>query len=326
VQKWETQTTPPHHPSHARSPPQKSAVAVAYARAGKGLIKLNGGCGRTARRAAVFGAATRQLSVRDHSDSISAIDVICHEFQTRQRAAFSSEIARGAQCRCVAALPANNGWPGLHGSCRRAAGWDEPLPEVVMLQSAGAAQSCATEQRLPYRLVDAAACATLHQPHQPSSSRAAQSKTRPALEQHTPQSHSLFTSAPPHPPPSPHPPTPTPTPKPPSSTHTHQTATGTPLELVQPEAMRYKAFEPLLLLGKTRWGFLDIRLRVQGGGHVSQIYAIRQAISKAIVAYYQKNVDEQSKQQVRGFGLFIIYLYIYIYIYIYMVVVVAVAV
>jgi small subunit ribosomal protein S16e len=31
-------------------------------------------------------------------------------------------------------------------------------------------------------------------------------------------------------------------------------------------------FEPLLLLGKQRWGFLDIRLRVKGGGHVSQIY------------------------------------------------------
>jgi len=27
---------------------------------------------------------------------------------------------------------------------------------------------------------------------------------------------------------------------------------------------------------------------VNGGGHVAQIYAIRQAISKALVAYYQK--------------------------------------
>ena len=68
---------------------------------------------------------------------------------------------------------------------------------------------------------------------------------------------------------------------------------------MQPETLRYKAFEPLLLLGKARWGFLDIRLRVKGGGHVSQIYAIRQAIAKAIVAYYQKNVDEQTKQEVK---------------------------
>lgn len=33
---------------------------------------------------------------------------------------------------------------------------------------------------------------------------------------------------------------------------------------------------------------VDIRVRVHGGGHVSQIYAIRQAISKALVMYYQK--------------------------------------
>lgn len=33
---------------------------------------------------------------------------------------------------------------------------------------------------------------------------------------------------------------------------------------------------------------MDIRVRVNGGGHVAQIYAIRQAISKALVAFYQK--------------------------------------
>jgi small subunit ribosomal protein S16e len=47
---------------------------------------------------------------------------------------------------------------------------------------------------------------------------------------------------------------------------------GVPLELIKPEALGHKVFEPLLLLGKQRWGFLDIRLRVKGGGHVSQIY------------------------------------------------------
>lgn len=31
-----------------------------------------------------------------------------------------------------------------------------------------------------------------------------------------------------------------------------------------------------------------MRIRVGGGGHVAQVYAIRQAISKALVAYYQK--------------------------------------
>jgi small subunit ribosomal protein S16e len=40
-------------------------------------------------------------------------------------------------------------------------------------------------------------------------------------------------------------------------------------------------------------------VRVTGGGHTSQVYAIRQAIAKAIVAYYQKYVDEQSKNELK---------------------------
>jgi hypothetical protein len=63
---------------------------------------------------------------------------------------------------------------------------------------------------------------------------------------------------------------------------------GSPLDLVQPETLRWKVFEPVLLLGKQRFSNVDIRIRVKGGGQVSQIYAIRQAISKGIVAFYQK--------------------------------------
>ena len=44
------------------------------------------------------------------------------------------------------------------------------------------------------------------------------------------------------------------------------------MELVQPDILRFKAFEPVLLLGRNRLKNLDIRLRVKGGGHVSQIY------------------------------------------------------
>ena len=32
---------------------------------------------------------------------------------------------------------------------------------------------------------------------------------------------------------------------------------------------------------------------------MSQVYAIRQALSKALVAFYQKYVDEQSKQEIK---------------------------
>ncbi|KAJ9534702.1 hypothetical protein QJQ45_013053 [Haematococcus lacustris] len=103
---------------------------------------------------------------------------------------------------------------------------------------------------------------------------------------------------------------------------------GSPLELVKPEILRYKAFEPVLIIGRERMKNLDIRLRVRGGGHVAQIYgeengnwvkqqhqswcaeadwrmpavhpaAIRQALAKAVIAYYQKYVDEQSKQQIK---------------------------
>ena len=57
--------------------------------------------------------------------------------------------------------------------------------------------------------------------------------------------------------------------------------------------------EPIILLGRQRFANLDLRIRVKGGGHVSQMYAVRQAIAKAIVAYYQKYVDEQSKKELK---------------------------
>ncbi|KAL4452483.1 hypothetical protein ABPG75_008145 [Micractinium tetrahymenae] len=74
---------------------------------------------------------------------------------------------------------------------------------------------------------------------------------------------------------------------------------GSPLDLVRPETLRWKVFEPVLLLGKQRFSNVDIRIRVKGGGQVSQIYAIRQAIAKGIVAFYQKYVDEQSKNEIK---------------------------
>eukprot|EP00274_Cyanoptyche_gloeocystis_P005100 CAMPEP_0196654400 /NCGR_PEP_ID=MMETSP1086-20130531/4093_1 /TAXON_ID=77921 /ORGANISM="Cyanoptyche gloeocystis , Strain SAG4.97" /LENGTH=142 /DNA_ID=CAMNT_0041986125 /DNA_START=53 /DNA_END=481 /DNA_ORIENTATION=- len=74
---------------------------------------------------------------------------------------------------------------------------------------------------------------------------------------------------------------------------------GSPLELVQPEILRYKVFEPILLLGRHRFADVDIRIRVKGGGYTSQIYAIRQAIAKSLVAYFAKYVDEQQKKEIK---------------------------
>ena len=50
---------------------------------------------------------------------------------------------------------------------------------------------------------------------------------------------------------------------------------GIPLELVEPEILRFKVFEPVLLLGRARFANVDMRVRVKGGGHVSQIYGAR---------------------------------------------------
>ena len=43
-----------------------------------------------------------------------------------------------------------------------------------------------------------------------------------------------------------------------------------------------------LIFLQEKFSGVDIRVTVKGGGHVAQVYAIRQAISKALIAFYQK--------------------------------------
>jgi small subunit ribosomal protein S16e len=40
-------------------------------------------------------------------------------------------------------------------------------------------------------------------------------------------------------------------------------------------------------------------VRVNGGGHTSQVYAIRQAIAKALVAYYAKYTDAYEAMELK---------------------------
>ena len=68
---------------------------------------------------------------------------------------------------------------------------------------------------------------------------------------------------------------------------------GKALGLIEPESLRIKAFEPILLVGGNKFKDVNIRVRVQGGGQTNQIFAVRQAIAKALLAYYQKYHDEQ---------------------------------
>jgi small subunit ribosomal protein S16e len=74
---------------------------------------------------------------------------------------------------------------------------------------------------------------------------------------------------------------------------------GVPLHLVEPEPLRLKVQEPIMLVGKDKFRDVDIRVFTKGGGTTAQIYAARQAIAKAVVAYYQKFVDEQSKLEIK---------------------------
>merc|ERR1719231_2110423 len=80
---------------------------------------------------------------------------------------------------------------------------------------------------------------------------------------------------------------------------------GMPIDSLTPEILRIKVYEPLLLLGKGKeeevgkWGGLDFKIRVKGGGYVSQIYAIRQAIARGIIAFNQKFVDEATKKEIK---------------------------
>ena len=74
---------------------------------------------------------------------------------------------------------------------------------------------------------------------------------------------------------------------------------GRMLQHVEPQILRAKLMEPILLLGRDRFAGVDIAIKVNGGGSVARIYAIRQAIAKSLVAYYQKYVDEASKKEIR---------------------------
>lgn len=58
-----------------------------------------------------------------------------------------------------------------------------------------------------------------------------------------------------------------------------------PLEIYTPEAARYVIMEPLLIAGKDVWGSVDIDVKVEGGGFMSQAEAARMGIAKALVRW-----------------------------------------
>lgn len=70
--------------------------------------------------------------------------------------------------------------------------------------------------------------------------------------------------------------------------------------MIEPCTLQYKLLKPVLLLSKEWFTGVDKCVRVKGGGHVAQIYTICQFISKALVFYYQKYMDEASKKEINN--------------------------
>jgi small subunit ribosomal protein S9 len=61
---------------------------------------------------------------------------------------------------------------------------------------------------------------------------------------------------------------------------------GIPLEVHQPELARMRIIEPLILFGEG-WKRFDIKVRVKGGGFMSQADAIRMAIATGLIRMSQ---------------------------------------
>ncbi len=62
---------------------------------------------------------------------------------------------------------------------------------------------------------------------------------------------------------------------------------GVPIEIWPIEMARVRMMEPLLLAGKELVGKVDIDVTVRGGGFMGQATAVRMAIARGLVEYFQ---------------------------------------
>uniref|UniRef100_A0A7J3ZLE7 Small ribosomal subunit protein uS9 n=1 Tax=Fervidicoccus fontis TaxID=683846 RepID=A0A7J3ZLE7_9CREN len=62
---------------------------------------------------------------------------------------------------------------------------------------------------------------------------------------------------------------------------------GVPLEIYPVELVRMKIMEPLMLAGREAWEKVDIHVNVRGGGFMGQAEAVRTAIARGLVEYFQ---------------------------------------
>jgi len=64
---------------------------------------------------------------------------------------------------------------------------------------------------------------------------------------------------------------------------------GVPIEIWPIEMARLKMMEPLLLAGNDLISKVDIDVDVHGGGYMGQASAVRMAIARGLVEYFQSN-------------------------------------
>jgi len=66
-----------------------------------------------------------------------------------------------------------------------------------------------------------------------------------------------------------------------------------PVELIQPESVRFKILEPLMLIGGDRLSGVDVMVSVRGGGMMGQAEAARMAIARGLVKWFKSsNLEE----------------------------------
>ena len=70
-----------------------------------------------------------------------------------------------------------------------------------------------------------------------------------------------------------------------------------PLELVEPELIRLKVQEPLLMVGD-RAKNLDITVQASGGGYVGQASAARTAVARGLITWLK---DDQLKEMFKSY-------------------------
>jgi small subunit ribosomal protein S9 len=70
-----------------------------------------------------------------------------------------------------------------------------------------------------------------------------------------------------------------------------------PLEILEPELVRQKIQEPLLMVGD-RWRHLDIEVNVQGGGIMGQASAARTAVARGLLQWLK---DPQLQEMLKKY-------------------------